>query len=283
MAIGRVSFYGDWQTDTRNLATDRKTGRVYGHTTHDTKAELRLKLFQVAFYQIIGNLIRIPTKIGSLLRAEFVFEAQAQKRTAEKMARQRYALGLTENPEPTPSTVNFSLRNLTKTIVQIVALPFAIVANFFICLYGVIDPYNSRALYAAIDDELASKKDHISICLQPRDVWERENLYSEFGQDASTDYRKLNQDIRVTLAHNSEFYNNESLDIKTLHTELIKADTSNADTAENLRHLISIKEMLSSIKEARLRMGKQQKDKVDNLITGYKNIIIRTAHELTNK
>ncbi len=263
-------FCADWKVS--DHVTHEKSGRIYGHRSKDEPIGIRMKLGLLGFYQAPLVAFRMVYRVFTLLSGDFVRTGLEKANRINQLALQKWSKK-TENsfyPALRQEKMKQVLWQLTKNIAKIVVYPLALIANLFICVYGMFDPYGGRAIYAEIEETLSSNGllfrkgfgetlhllGEAAICMKPRDVYDRIKIQSHRVLNDPDSPQYLLPALRCTLADKHEFFKSEGIDVSALLDTLIKNDmeTQNVIFEKDRIKLCQIRDALNSIESIRWKI-----------------------------
>ena len=141
----------------------------YGAVVKHTPNQFR-KIFAILIplQLTVVPLIRIPYRICTLISGDFIRVGYRKAEKVWELEKQKWSVNeqnrvfkaIPQSPLPSKhrfyaDIVKYSSWEFVKNITKIAAYPLAIVANLFICIYGLIDPINAYPLYAKIEYALS--------------------------------------------------------------------------------------------------------------------------------
>jgi hypothetical protein len=238
MTIKETWFY-TWE-DHRNalgygIVVNKATGRIYGSITHDSNTDLRVKFAALLIFQAPFGLFRLTYRVLSLVAFDFAFAGYRNAKAEWLNERQQCQLAqqedflksktITQLP-PNASTFYWKVsKNITcqllLNVFKVATYPLAVIALEFAVLYGIFKPLDGRGLFAKIE-EIAAKSDPYDIpfplianycapCMQPKDIWNRQNWHSWYEDYDADSYRSLLLRIRNITEKQDFFLDRENI------------------------------------------------------------------------
>ncbi|MDE3046558.1 MAG: hypothetical protein KGJ02_07965 [Verrucomicrobiota bacterium] len=220
--------------------THIKTGRVYGFSTRDTPWELRKKFFPLCIFTFPGTAARIAYRTLALLSGDFIRSGLAKGEAEWQLKSQEWSLNSNRKIEQLPShsllLIKHILRDLVLNVLKIVTYPLACIALQFTALYGLLDPINGRAAFSRIEEiwsrDISSGirscglfiqfSEFSAPCMQPKDVWEKNNLFAYRPHYDPHSSKSLFLQIQNIFKKKEKIFVNEKIDIQRFQTEIIE-------------------------------------------------------------
>lgn len=264
MTIKETWFY-TWE-DRRDAAgygvvVNNATGRIYGSITHDSDTNLRVKFAALLIFQIPFGLFRLTYRILSFVAFDFAVAGYRNAKAEWLNERQQWQLKQQQaflqsktiaQLSPNASAFYWKLsKNITCQLIlnifKIVTYPLAVIALEFAALYGVFKPLDGRGIFSKIDD-IAAKRDPYDIpfplianycapCMQPKDVWNRQNWHAWYSDYEPNSYRSLLLRIRNIIEKQENFLDQENIKTSIWHQilDLAYDKRTIADTNTTIR------------------------------------------------
>lgn len=224
-----------WQeAERKNVITDGS--EVYGSLLKDSIPQLRKKFAMLTLGSpLFIPLIRIPSRIQSLVFGDFVTTGLAKAKQEFELERQQWSQGKVQYFPTEKRRLFLQSKHifiqLVKNVAKIVFYPLAAVALFFTALYGVIfNPWDARVYFgkiewlfardlpdlADISHDRSFNSEFIAACMQPQSVAEEYNFpQRKLGYNVNTIRSRLNQALRA-FKKDREFWINEGIDVEAV-------------------------------------------------------------------
>lgn len=193
--------------DYGEIVRSGKTAQEDKHyCTKHTNNEMRWKFFKLTIGAIVLLFYKTVGRVVLLATGDFVMGGYSIAKKKHELKVQQWSLNVQKNiatSNAPPGKRQFALScawhisaEFVLNIVKIVTLPFAMIAKFFVCLYGIIDPVHGSFAQSDIEemwtrnglmnevdgsgfsyDSIDQLCDYDSPCMQPRNVVDLKNLH----------------------------------------------------------------------------------------------------------
>ena len=227
----------DWEYRDKGIWANQITTRVYGKDSKDNLLSLRAKFFVLLLSIAPLIAIRITYRSITLLTGDFIRSGRELAQEEWQIKSQKWSLSEASTPCPNRSSIiaKHVLWQLAKNVAKIVTYPIALVGLLLASLYGIFDPINGRAWFAAIEETWSRDALHLSkgdlfsslgfrlgefiaICMQPKDVWNAKNFYQGVPYYHPETLRSLLLSIQFLIEKKNLFFNKEGVNTqKILH------------------------------------------------------------------
>lgn len=241
MKIKETYFYTwkDERTAGGGAVTDTATGRIYGATSHDTDSDLKAKFIALSLFQACFSPFRFSYRVLSLVTLDFAVAGYKSAKLEWLRERQKVFLSKDINrilllPNGSNLFWKTAIHITTHLVVNIFKIStyiLIVIGLQFAALYGIFMPLDGRAIYSRLE-EIGAKRgpydfpfpligNYSAPCMQPKDVWDKQNWYSwQEGYNAN-DYKSLLLKIQNISIEQKKFLKTEEMEFAQ-HEKLLE-------------------------------------------------------------